>query len=104
MVGDLREERGSLRDLEAQGATPADLRKHVLLRAAVVGVLGLVGGTAAGAIVGALVVAVVTVTAGAESALPPLSLAFDGGLVLIVLAALVLSSAVAATAAARRLR
>jgi hypothetical protein len=104
VVGDLREERGSLRDLEAQGATPADLRRHVLLRAAVVGVLGLVGGTVAGAIVGALVVAVVTVTAGAESALPPLTLAFDGRLVLIVLAALVLSSSVAATATARRLR
>jgi hypothetical protein len=104
VVGDLREERGSLRDLEAQGATPADLRKHVLLRAAVVGVLGLVGGTAAGAIVGALVVAVVTVTAGAETALPPLRLAFDGGLVLVVLATLVLSSAIAATVTARRLR
>ena len=48
VVGDLREERGSLQDLEAQGATPADLRRHVLLRAAVVGVLGLAGGVAAG--------------------------------------------------------
>ncbi len=48
VVGDLREERGSLRDLEAQGATPADLRRHVLLRAAVVGVLGLVGGIGRG--------------------------------------------------------
>ena len=38
VVGDLRDERGSLRDLEAQGATPADLRRHVLLRASVVGV------------------------------------------------------------------
>ena len=104
VVGDLREERGSLRDLEAQGATPADLRRHVLLRATVVGVLGLVGGVAAGAIVAALVVAVVTVTAGAENALPPLTLAFDGKLVLLVLGALVLCSAAAATATARRLR
>jgi hypothetical protein len=104
VVGDLRDERGSLQDLEAQGATPADLRRHVLLRAAIVGVLGLAGGIAAGAIVGALVVAVVTVTAGAENALPPLSLTFDVKLVLVVLAALVLTSTVAATATARRLR
>ncbi len=103
VVGDLRDERGSLQDLSAQGATPADLRRHVLLRAAIVGSLGLAGGIAAGAVVGALVVAVVTVTAGAENALPPLALAFDGRLVLIVLAALVACSAAAATAATRRL-
>ncbi len=104
VVGDLREERGSLRDLEAQGATPADLRGHVLLRAGVVGALGLAAGIAAGAIVSALVVAVVTVTAGAENALPPLQLAFDPRLLAIMLAALVLASAAAATATARRLR
>jgi len=103
VVGDLRDERGSLQDLSAQGATPADLRRHVLLRASIVGSLGLAGGIAAGAVVGALVVAVVTVTAGAENALPPLALAFDGRLVLIVLAALVACSAAAATAATRRL-
>jgi ABC-type antimicrobial peptide transport system permease subunit len=104
VVGDLREERGSLQDLEAQGATPADLRRHVLLRAAVVGLVGLGGGIAAGAIVGALVVAVVAVTAGAENPLPPLALAFDWKLILLVLAALVAFSAAGATATARRLR
>jgi hypothetical protein len=104
VVGDLREERGSLEDLEAQGATPADLRRHVLLRAAVVGVLGLAAGVAAGAIVGALVVAVVSVTAGAENAVPPLDLAFDWKLILLVLGALVACSAAGATAATRRLR
>ena len=104
VVGDLREERGSLKDLEAQGATPADLRRHVLLRAAVVGVLGLAAGIAAGAIVGALVVAVVSVTAGAENALPPLALAFDWKLILLVLGALVACSAAGTTAATRRLR
>jgi hypothetical protein len=104
VVGDLREERGSLRDLEAQGATPADLRRHVLMRAAVVGVVGLACGIGAGAIVGALVVAVVTVTAGAENALPPLALTFDAKLAAVVLAALVAVSATLATATARRLR
>jgi hypothetical protein len=104
VVGDLGDERGSLQDLEAQGATPADLRRHVQLRAAVVGLLGLGGGVAAGAIVGALVVAVVTVTAGAENALPPLTLVFDATLVVVVLGALVAFSGVAALAVTRRLR
>ena len=104
VLGDLRDERGALFDLEAQGATPAELRRHVLLRAAVVGRLGLGGGIAAGAIVGALVVAVVTVTAAAENALPPLALAFDWGLVVAALAALALVAAAGAAAAARRLR
>ena len=40
VVGDLRDESGELYDLEAQGATPRDLRRHVLLRAAIVAVLG----------------------------------------------------------------
>jgi ABC-type lipoprotein release transport system permease subunit len=104
VVGDLREERGSLQDLEAQGATPADLRRHVLLRAAVVGVLGLAGGVAAGAIVGALVVAVVSVTAGAENPLPPLALAVDWKLIVLVLGTLVALSGACAQVATRRLR
>ena len=59
---------------------------------------------AAGAIVGALVVAVVSVTAGAENALPPLALAFDWKLILLVLATLIALSAAGAQAATRRLR
>jgi hypothetical protein len=104
VVGDLRDERGLLRDLEAQGATPGDLRRHVLLRAIVVGVVGLAAGIGAGAIVGALVVAVVTVTAGAENALPPLALTFDAGLIALVLGAAVAASGAAVTAATRGLR
>ena len=104
VIGDLRDERGALFDLEAQGATPADLRRHVLVRAAVVGLLGVGGGVAAGAIVGALVVSVVTVTAGAANALPPLALVFDWRLVGVALAALAAAGTVATIAAARRLR
>jgi hypothetical protein len=104
VVGDLRDERGALFDLEAQGATPAELRRHVHIRAAVVGLLGLCGGIAAGAIVTALVVAVVTVTAGAEDALPPLALALDVPLIAAALGALVAGSSLAVAAAARRLR
>jgi FtsX-like permease family protein len=102
VVGDLRDDRGALFDLSAQGATPAQLRRHVLLRGGVVGVLGLAGGVAAGAIVSALVVAVVTVTAAAEDALPPLALSFDWGLAALALAALAGVAAAGAVAAARR--
>jgi hypothetical protein len=90
VVGDLRDESGELFDLEAQGATPRDIRRHLLVRASLVGVLGVGGGVAAGAIVSALVVSVVTVTAGAGVALPPLRLTVDwrvAGLALVVLAA-----------------
>ena len=101
VVGDLRE-RGALFDLSAQGATPAQLRRHVLLRAGVVGSLGLAGGVAAGAVVGALVVAVVTITAAAENALPPLALSFDWPLVLVALVGLIVVAAAAAMTTARR--
>ncbi len=85
LVGDLRDESGELFDLEAQGATPRDLRRHLLLRAAIVAGLGLFGGVAAGAIVSALVVAVV----------------YDRRLVVVALAALGAGSALAALLATR---
>ena len=96
VVGDMRDESGELFDLEAQGAAPADIRRHLLLRAAVVSAVGVVGGLAAGLIVGALVVAVVTVTAGAGTPLPPLARATDWP---VVIAALAVAGAVAALAA-----
>jgi hypothetical protein len=102
VVGDLRDESGELFDLEAQGATPRDLRRHLLLRAAIVAALGLAGGLVAGAIVSALVVAVVTVTAGAGVALPPLELVYDRRLIVVALVALAVGSALAALAATRR--
>jgi hypothetical protein len=102
VVGDVRDDRAALADLSAQGATPHDLRRHVLLRASVVGALGLGGGVAAGAIVGALVVAVVTVTAGAQAALPPLALTFDWVLVVAALGGVVVAAGAGAAAAARR--
>jgi hypothetical protein len=101
VVGDLRDDDGALDDLRAQGAGPRELRRHVLLRALVVGALGLAGGIAAGAIVSALVVSVVTVTAGAQSPLPSLQLGFGWPIVLLALAALALTASVAALAATR---
>jgi hypothetical protein len=101
IVGDMRDESGELYDLEAQGATPRELQRHLLLRAGIVAVLGLAGGLAAGAIVSALVVSVVTVTAGAGVALPPLLLTVDWRLVGAALAALALVSLLAALLATR---
>ena len=74
VVGDRRDESGELFDLSAQGVTPA------------------------------LVVAVVSVTAGAGRPVPPLALAFDWPLVLLALACLVTGSTTAAGVAVRRLR
>jgi hypothetical protein len=80
LAADLRDERGELFDLEAQGAGPAILRRHLRLRAGLVAGLGLVGGLGAAAALGALVVSLVTVTANAGAAEPPLVLRLDGPL------------------------
>jgi putative ABC transport system permease protein len=102
VVGDVGDDSRALYDLSAQGATPAQLRRHVLLRAGVVGTLGLLGGLAAGAIVSALVVAVVTVTASAENALPPLTIVVDWALLAVALGVFVATGAAGAVAVVRR--
>jgi hypothetical protein len=83
VVSDLRDERGELFDLEAQGAPPDLLRRHLRLRAAFAAAFGLVGGIATGAILAALVVALVTLTAAAGSAELPLLLGVDWPVVLL---------------------
>jgi hypothetical protein len=82
VVSDLRDESGELRDLEAQGATPAELRRHLRLRTLVVAAAGLVGGLATGLVLSALVTDLVTLTANAGAPQPPLRLIFDLPLVL----------------------
>jgi hypothetical protein len=82
LVSDLRDESGELRDLEAQGATPADLRRHLRLRTLVVAAAGLVGGLATGLVLSALVTDLVTLTANAGAPQPPLRLILDLPLVL----------------------
>jgi FtsX-like permease family protein len=98
VVTDQRDERGELFDLEAQGATPGMLRLHLRLRAAIVVTLGLLFGAAAGAVLSALVVSLVKVTANATEAQPPLVLSVDWrvlgiGVALYVLAAALLVGA-----------
>lgn len=101
VVGDRRDESGELLDLSAQGVTPAELRRHLLLRALTVAGVGIGGGIAAGAVVSALVVAVVAVTAGAGTPVPPLALGFDWPLVGIAIACLAATSTAGAAVAVR---
>lgn len=101
VVGDLRDESGELFDLAAQGASPAEVRRHLLLRAAAVSWVGAAGGLVAGLVVGALVVSVVTVTAGAGEPLPPLERIVDWPLVLLALAGVGAAAGIGALAATR---
>jgi FtsX-like permease family protein len=77
VVSDLRDERGELFDLEAQGATPALLRRQARLRAAVVAGVGIAGGLLTAVILSRVVVGLVQLTANASQPEPPLRLAVD---------------------------
>jgi hypothetical protein len=74
---DLRDDRGELTDLEAQGATPGVLRRVVATRAALVGVVGAGVGALAGIALAYLVTRVVSVTARADAPEPPLATTVD---------------------------
>jgi hypothetical protein len=69
---DLRDDRGELVDLEAQGATPRLLRRVVTARAALVAAVGVAGGIVGGVLLARLVTRVVSVTARAAVPEPPL--------------------------------
>jgi ABC-type antimicrobial peptide transport system permease subunit len=77
VLSDLRDDRGDLYDLEAQGAEPSLLRRIVRVRALVVGLAGVVAGAVAGAVLARLVTRVVSVTARAQTPDVPLQTAFD---------------------------
>src|SRR5262249_30329849 len=77
LVNDVRDERGELLDLEVQGASPAALRRHLRLRAALIAVAGLIGGVALGAVLSVLVVGLGALTPGAGVPQPPLGLYVD---------------------------
>ena len=101
VLGDLRDERGTLFDLEAQGAAPATLRRVVRLRALLVALAGLAAGAVTGLCLGVLVTDLVSLTARASEAEPPLRLDLDPLVVsgaLAVYAALAVVLVLAATA------
>jgi hypothetical protein len=102
LVSDVRDERGELFDLEAQGAGPATLRRHLRLRGLLVAGLGLVGGLATAAVLLALVVDLVALTANATAPEPPLVLGVDWALVALVVAVYAALAAVLVGAATRR--
>jgi hypothetical protein len=81
VLGDLRDERGELFDLEAQGAAPALLRRVVRLRALTVAGAGLVAGALAGLALAAVVTDLVGLTARATTPDPPLVLDVDARVV-----------------------
>jgi hypothetical protein len=102
VLGDLRDERGELFDLEAQGAAPSLLRRVVRLRALAVAAAGLVAGALAGVVLGAVVTDLVGLTARATAADPPLVLELDGLVVAAGVAAYALAAAGLVLLATRR--
>jgi ABC-type antimicrobial peptide transport system permease subunit len=83
LAADRRDDRGELADLEAQGFTPAELRRHVRARAFLVTALGFVGGVVIAAALAALVVDMVAVTATRAAPEPPLLLSLDWALIAV---------------------
>lgn len=97
---ELRDARGELLELEAQGATPGELRRQLRVRALAVAGAGLLGGIAAGLVLGRVVVALVALTAAAELPEPPLLLTVDARVLATGLAAASVLAAVLVAAAA----
>jgi hypothetical protein len=96
LVSDLRDERGELFDLEAQGVAPVVLRRQFQIRSLVLVVLGTAGGVGLGLVLSRLVVALVQVSAADAVPDPPLRLVPAWGIglaaaavLLVVLVALV---------------
>ena len=99
---DLRDDTGEHFDLEAQGASPAFLRRVVRARAATVSAVGLVGGLATGLALLLLVTRVVTVTARGADAEPPLAVVVDLALVVAGVVVFAVVAAVLVGGATRR--
>ena len=75
VTSDLRDEKGTLADLEAQGLAPAQLRLHVRLRAAMLVAAGLVGGIGVGVALVAAVHNALLTAATIGDPVPPLQTA-----------------------------
>jgi hypothetical protein len=102
LVSELRDERGELFDLEAQGVSPTILRRQLKARAALLLAFALVAGAGLGWALSRLVVSTVRASAGTEPADPPLRLDLGLGFALAAVAVLVAGSALAVELVTRR--
>jgi hypothetical protein len=101
-LADLRDERGELADLEAQGMTTRALRQHALARTAWLVGGGILAGLAAGLLLVQILTGVLALTAAAALPLPPLVAVYPWTLILAVVAGLLLAIAATAGLLARR--
>ena len=101
VLRDLRDERGELFDLEAEGAAPRLLRRIVRLRALTVALAGLFAGALTGLALGAVVTDLVALTARGNEAEPPLRLEVDWAIVGAAVAAYALAAGALVAAATR---
>jgi FtsX-like permease family len=72
LLSDLRDERGTFFDLEAQGVAPQTLRWHLRIRSLGLLTFGLLGGIVLGIVLARLVVSLIQVSAETGSPQPPL--------------------------------
>ena len=102
LVSELRDERGELFDLEAQGVSPRVLRRQFRARACLLLGFALVAGAVLGWTLSRLVVSAVRVSAGTAPADPPLQLHLGWGVAGVALAGLVVAAAVGIELTTRR--
>jgi hypothetical protein len=93
LLSELRDERGELFDLEAQGVSPGALRRQFRIRAAGLLLAGVLGGCALGLFLSRLVVSVVHVSGSTAPPEPPLRLDVPWPLILVGVAVLVIGLA-----------
>ena len=101
VLGDLRDERGELFDLEAEGACPSVAPADRALARADGDVAGLLVGALTGLVLGAVVVDLVALTARATLAEPPLLLDVDWSIVALAVVAYVVLAGLLIGAATR---
>jgi hypothetical protein len=95
LLSDLRDERDTLFDLEAQGAGPGTLRQHLRVRAYALLGFGLAGGVLLGYVLSRVVVSLVQVTGASADPYPPLVLDPGARAVAAALALVAVASVVA---------
>lgn len=86
-ITDLRDERGELADLEAQGVRPSSLRWHALARTAWLAIGGALVGLVVGLVLTVVVSGALALTAEGEPPIPPLAVVIPVGTIALVVGA-----------------